>query len=359
MSWLTDLVSKKDNTVVAKSSKENNQLYISVDPTRVCFLLLDETVTPNRIISREEIALGPIEDLNVGEPVRDIFDSLAKVFAAHKEKFQDGKNISVSIPAEGVFFKNVEVPKINEPERQKLILAEIKKTLPVDFSQVLFAQNALGEKHDNMQSYLCVGIQKVIFENYKTLFAKFNLNPYFEIEVFSLARVVEADNKPKAILQVGRLNSMLIFLEGQIVQDVKLIELGSNSINKELIKSLGLNFQQAETLKANVGKLKDANRMGANIMDEYLKDFSQKMLKTVTGYIMEYEKKRSVEIQEVMISGESYSNKLKKMISDDFDAELEVDFINEQNFDEFVAENFSLDELKRFAQCFGLALRKH
>jgi hypothetical protein len=35
---------------------------------------------------------------------------------------------------------------------QKLVLAEIKKTLPVDFSQVLFAQNDLGEKHEGRKS---------------------------------------------------------------------------------------------------------------------------------------------------------------------------------------------------------------
>jgi hypothetical protein len=42
---------------------------------------------------------------------------------------------------------------------------------------------------------------------------------------------------------------------------------------------------------------------------------------------------------------------------DEFDAELKVDFVNEENFGQFVADNFSLDELKRYTQCFGLALR--
>jgi hypothetical protein len=204
MSWLSNLVAKNsDFSNNSSAKKANNQLYISLDSTKVNFLLVDEAVTPNKILSWEEIPLGPIEDLNPGEPVRDIFGSLLKLFTSHKDKFENTQGASVAIAAEGVFFRNVEVPKIQDADKQKLILAEIKKTLPVDFSQVLFAQNDLGEKHENMVSYFCVGIQKMLFENYKDLFAKFNLNPYFEIEVFSLARIVAADNQPKIILEIA------------------------------------------------------------------------------------------------------------------------------------------------------------
>lgn len=357
MSWLTNLVNKTD--VSSSNAKKSGkvQLYISIDFTRVCFLTIDEAVSPNKILSWQELPLGPIEDLQVGEPVRDIFGSLLKVFTAHKEKFQNVDGISVAIPAEGVFFRNVEVPKIAETEMQKLVLAEIKKTLPVDFSQILFAQNDLGEKHDGMKSFFCVGIQKMLFENYKNLFAKFNLSPYFEIEVFSLARIAKRDDQVKLIIQMGRLNTFLIFLEGQIIQDINLLELGENEINKNIMKDLGLKFEDIEILKQNFGKLLDSNRMGAKVMDEYIKDFYQKLAKGITLHILDFEKKQNVEVGQVIISGSVVSNKIKKIITEEFDAELKVDFVNEENFNEFTADNFLLEELKRYAQCFGLALR--
>ncbi len=358
MSWLTDLVAKKPNISNLTSTKSfKNQLYISVDATRVCFLIVDESVHPNKIISREEIALGPTENLCIGEPVRDVFGSLLKIFSAHREKFENIENVSVSIPAEGVFFKNVEVPKVMSEDMQKLIVAEIKKTLPIDFSQVLFAQNDLGEKHENKQSFFCVGIQKSIFEAYKQLFANFNLDPYFEIEIFSLARIVEADDQPKLIVQIGRLNTFLIFLQGQIIQDVKLLEFGQNEINQNLIKNLDLSFEQSEALKDSLDKLKDFNRLGAKIMDEYVKELNQKLSKAITLHIMEYEKKQNMEIQEILISGNELFSKMKKILQEEFDAELVVNFVSEENFKEFVAENFTLNELKRYTQCFGLALR--
>lgn len=356
MSWLTNLIPKNIQSNTTQIANKNN-LYISIDPTRVCFLELDTTVHPNKIITREEVALGPLEDINSGEAVRDLYGSLAKLFTKYKSKFDNMESVNVSIPAEGVFFKNVEVPKIDPKDLQKLVLAEIKKTLPVDFSQVLFAQNDLGEKHENMSSFFCVGIQKNVFESYKNLFDKFHANTYFEIEVFSLARIVAPDNKPKIILQVGRLNSFVIITEGQIIQDVKTIEMGQNDINKKIISDLQLNFNQAEKLKENLSVLKDNNRMGAKIVDQYVKDFEEKLTKAVVMHILEYEKKQNKEIQEVVISGLVQSARMKKVFLEEFDAELKVDFVNEENFGEFSAENFSLEELKRYAQCFGLALR--
>lgn len=361
MSWLSKIFSQtKDgsNTEVAqKKSGSNIHLYISVDSTRICFLSIDESVNPNKIESRNEYFLGPIEDLEEGLPVRDLFGTLLKVLTAHKDLLDGKSNISVSIPAEGVFFRNVEVPKLATPDMQKLILAEIKKTLPVDFSQVLFAQNDLGSRHENMKSFFCVGIQKTLFENFKVLFSKFNLNPYFEIEVFSLARIANRDNLPKLIVQIGRVSSYLIFLEGQIIQDVKLLEYGTNDINKSIMKDMELTFSQVETLKNSFLKLQEEGKGSAKILDQYNKDLIKKIAKNISLQILDYEKRQDLEIKEVIISGMDLGNKIKKAITDEFDAELSVNFISENNFGNFVAENFSLDELKRYAQCFGLAQR--
>lgn len=359
MSWFTNLVTKTStNTNISKSKNSGKvHLYISIKSTRVCFLSIDEQVSPPKIIAWEEIQLGPIEDLSPGQPVKDLFGSIVKLLTSHKEKFQDIDGISVSIPADGVFFRNVEVPKVKPEDMQKLVLAEIKKTLPVDFSQILFAQNDLGEKKENTESFFCVGIQKMLFENYKNIFAQFGLTPYFEIEVFSLARMAARDNELKMILQIGRTMSYLIFLEGQIVQDVKILEMGENDINKVIMKDLGLTFDQVEVLKNNYGKLQDNNRLGANVMSEYFKELDQKLAKAVSLSIMEYERNHNVEVKQIMICGTTIATKIRKIITEEFDSELKVDFVKEENFGDFTAENFLLEDLKRYAQCFGLAMR--
>lgn len=364
MSWFTNLIIQKNTQSTTDSDKQEAKqlqtqkcLYISVDFSTVRFLGIDESVKPHKIISWKEVMTGPFEDTDAGKPVKDIYDVLGKILAEEKEMLSLFGSVNVSLSSEGVFFKTLEVPKMEESLMQKNILGEIKKTLPIDFSQVLFAQNDLGEKHENMKTFFCVLVQKTTFEKMKEVFAKFNLDPYFEIETFSLARIPARDEDYKLILQVGKNNSLLIFTHGQIIQEVITLELGDNKINNAIVKSLNLPFPDVLHLRANHDTLHEEARLGGQILDEYVKDFNKTLSKTIALHILEFEKKFAIEIKELIICGSDASSKLKKNIHEEFDAELSVEFVSEKYFDQFTAENFLETDVKKYATCFGLAKR--
>jgi hypothetical protein len=138
---------------------------------------------------------------------------------------------------------------------------------------------------------------------------------------------------------------------------VKLLDVGENDLNRDIGKEMDLKFGDVELLKNNFTSLLDNNRMGGQVVDEYVKLHDKKIADAVSLHILDYEKKMGVEVKEILISGSPVSSKIKKILADEFDSELPVDFVSEENFGDFVAENFTLDELKRYAQCFGLALR--
>jgi hypothetical protein len=121
---------------------------------------------------------------------------------------------------------------------------------------------------------------------------------------------------------------------------------------------LQINFADAELLKNNILKLENNRRDGAPIIAQYIKDLDTNLSKSLTMYLLEYEKAQGVEVKEVIICGDYVSKKIKKVIEEEFYNNLKVDFVNEGNFGSYDAENFTLDELKRYAQCFGLAKRK-
>lgn len=208
MSWLSNLIPQKNNTsssdaekLDAKANLQKLHLHVSVDFSVVRFLGIDENVAPHKILVWKEVFTGPFEDFEMGKPVKNIYDVLGKILSQEKELINGFGNFSCAISAEGVFFKTVTVPKMEAPDMQKAVLGEIKKTLPVDFSQVLFAQNDLGEKHENTKTFFCVLIQKSTFEKFKEVFLKFSIEPYFEIDTFSLARIPDRDENYK---QIGR-----------------------------------------------------------------------------------------------------------------------------------------------------------
>lgn len=364
MSWLTNLIPKKNNQSSSDDEKQairelqtKKNLYISIDFCSVKFLGIDESVAPHKIVFWKQVMTGPFEDINAGKPVKDIYSVLEKILSQEKDLLNDYGSFSVSISAEGVFFRTIEVAKIENSLMQKSLLGEIKRTLPVDFSQVLYAQNDLGEKHENLNTFFCVLIQKTVFEKMKEVFAKFNLSPYFEIEVFSLARIPARGDEYKLIVHVAENYSLLIFTKGQIIQEVVSLEIGNNTINDAIVKGLSIPYPDVLNLRESHEVLHEEGRLGGRILDEYVKDFNKSLSKVIALHILEFENKFSTEIKELIISGSSASPKLNRNIHEEFDAELDVNFVSEKYFDQFQAENFLEKDVKSYAQNFGLAKR--
>lgn len=364
MSWLSNLIPQKNNQSSGDSDKmdaranlQKLHLYISVDFSSVKFLGIDENQVPHKILVWKEVFTGPFEDIEVGKPVRNIYDVLGKILSQERELVKEFGNFSVSISADGVFFKTITVPKMEAADMQKAVLGEIKKTFPVDFSQVLFAQNDLGEKHENTKTFFCVLVQKTTFEKFKEVFSKFSIEPYFEIETFSLARIPTRDENYKLIVHVGKGSTYLIFTKGQIIQAVEVLEVGDNKINIAIEKALQLPFADILTLRKHHSVLSEEARLGGQILDEYVKDFNKTLSKAISLHILEFEKAMGVEVKELLISGGDASTKLKKNINEEFDAELSVDFVGEKYFDQFIAENFVEDDVKKYSVNFGLAKR--
>jgi len=364
MSWLSNLIPQKNNQssgdadkIEAKASLQKMHLYISVNFSSVKFLGIDENQTPHKILVWKEVATGPFEDVEMGKPVRDIYGVLGKVLSQEREILREFGNYSVAISADGVFFKTITVPKMEATDMQKAVLGEIKKTFPVDFSQVLFAQNDLGEKQENTKTFFCVLVQKTTFEKFKEVFAKFSINPYFEIETFSLARIPGRDENYKLIVHVGKDSTYLVFTHGQIIQNVEVLEMGDNKINNAIEKALQLPFRDILVLRQYHGILTEEARLGGQVLDEYVKDFNKALSKAIALHILEFEKMIGVEVKDLIITGSDASSKLVKNIHEEFDAELNVEFVGEKYFDQFVAENFMEDDVKKYSVNFGLAKR--
>lgn len=364
MSWLSKLIPQKSNQssgdsdkMDARASLQKMHLYISVDFSSVKFLGIDENVTPHKILAWKEVFTGPFEDVDSGKPVRDIYDVLGKILSQEKDLVREYGNFSVAISADGVFFKTITVPKMEAADMQKAVLGEIKKTFPVDFSQVLFAQNDLGEKHDNTKTFFCVLVQKTTFEKFKEVFSKFSIEPYFEIETFSLARIPARDDSYKLIVHVGKTSTYLIFTYGQIIQSVEVLEMGDNKINNAIEKALQLPFKDILMLRQYHGVLTEEARLGGQVLDEYVKDFNKTLSKAIALHILEFEKMMVVEVKELIITGSDASSKLVKNIHEEFDAELNVEFVGEKYFDRFIAEDFVEEDVKKYSENFGLAKR--
>ncbi len=359
MSWITDLVSKKNETSIETENLniKKEYLYLSVQSNYVCMLVIDESTDIGNIIYKEEVYLGSYENLSKGQNVKDLHNVLDKVLKEKSELFKKKTGVYVSLPAIGNFFKNINVQKGDHDDMKKLVLAEIKNTLPIDFSQILYAENDLGSLALNTNAFFTVCVQKSNLEKFEKIFKDNNIKASFEIEVFSLARIAKRDEQFRVIIFVNNFYTLLIILHGQIIHDEKILEKGSYEIIDKISKDNDIDVSETYKLVENFEKIKSENRPSHGIIEKYIDNFTRELAKVLSIAIFSFEKKYTLEVKELILAGFGANNFLVKHLQSEFDKSTEISLIGEDNLLRYNAENFKAEDLKRYAQCFGLALK--
>ncbi|MCS7317896.1 MAG: pilus assembly protein PilM [Candidatus Dojkabacteria bacterium] len=173
------------------------------------------------------------------------------------------KKFVISIPEQLVYSRLIEIPFVSEKEIIDSILWTIKPLLPVDISLVNVSHIVVGTKYVNNSQYLevfVVAVPKEIVNEYKYVFDDLNLELIaIETEAVALSRLVKVlcneivQNQDVMVLDFGYKSSTVIILRYGVPIFSQSIEVGSFGLTKSISVDLGIDFNQAEYLKTNIG----------------------------------------------------------------------------------------------------------
>ncbi len=335
--------------------KPEEYIYISIGSVSVKILSTTKLVNGKcKLLWLEEIFLGPIDGKYKGETVDNIYKVLPIALDKVKDKILEQKNVFVSLPAQGVFFKNINIPKIENSD--KLLEAEIKKVIPIPFEDVLFANNLIWLK-DNTEYHFCVVMQKEFISRFEEIFSGYSVKPYFEIEPFSLSRVIFKNDQIRCVVNIGAEHTLLTFIQNSSVIGVNIIENGSVNINIDMKLKTEISFEQAEELKINFQALSLKKMDSAGVVQDFLLDFSKKISKDISTSILQFEREQNVSVSEIAVcGGGAVIPNIKENILVEFENGIRVKKLNSQNLIEDDAKNLHEENIARFAQCIGLLL---
>lgn len=235
MSWFDFLKFKTSsemnvNLEPEELSQEKTSVYISFDKASLRVSGgIKEKVSQGIFDWKEEVFLDKFtSDKNINTAT---LSTMAINDLQHR--LEGGQDVSVSLPLESVFAKYITIPKNNIPE--KLLQSEMKKYVPLPFSEMLFASNKVAET-EKESSYFCIVAQKTLFDSYVSIFRNYGIQPNFELGCFSLARLAEEG-----------IHMMIWFGEGEsyilLVKNRILIECAQLSITyKNLIEAISTNY---------------------------------------------------------------------------------------------------------------------
>jgi Tfp pilus assembly PilM family ATPase len=325
MSWYDFLFPKgKQGTTVSQFELKpiEEKIFMSFDKTRLTVVggpVGD--VSSGKVSWAEEVDLTPYESKTAGEEVGNLAVDLEQAINDLKHRLEGGE-ISVSLPVEGVFTKNLSIPKSDLSE--KVLQSEMKKFIPIPFSEVMFAYNKVGET-DKQESYFCVVIQKTLFNKYVNVFKNYGMQPYFELEFFSLARLLPESLEVSVLLFVGRSNSFMILVKNKTVLDFFVIKTTSARVATLLSQKYNISLADSRILLASMDKLKESGRQEtlqviSGIQEQAVVELAQEASQTIVAI----EQTHGIAVRKLFAVGDVDNLALAKEVAKTFGDKISV-----------------------------------
>ena len=167
------------------------------------------------------------------------------------------KNVAASVSGHSVIIRKIQLPIMTEEEMEASIQWEAEQYIPFEISEVNLDFQILGPDPNDasLMNVILVAAKKDFVNDYVALFKECGLNPLvMDIDCFAVENVYEVnygvtDEEIVALIDMGASSMNVNVLRGGMSVFTRDIQIGGNAYNEDIQKRLGLNFEDAETVK--------------------------------------------------------------------------------------------------------------
>jgi len=201
-----------------------------------------------------EIAVGVIEHGEIKKG--DVLMSLLKELF-----FKKGiRFVAVSLPEEKGFLENVQLAGVREEEIRQALELQLEEHIPMPPSEVLF-DHEIARKDKNHLDVVINAFPRALVESYLDTFYSAGALPTFtESELAASARALIPQNfsGTAMVIDWGKTRTSFYIVEDRRLRFASTINIGGESLDAAIAKTLGVSKKEAENLKIKNGLLQDS-----------------------------------------------------------------------------------------------------
>lgn len=172
------------------------------------------------------------------------------------------KRVIAALPISSVFSSIISVPAENDKELKDAVEWQAKKLIPMPLEEIsldsktLDSESEPGEKgkKEKVTRVLLTGAPKGLVKRYVEILTTAGLEPLaLETEAFAQIRsLVGRDRSTVMIIDIGAFRTNLTVVERGIPFLSRSIATGGSAITTTISKTIGIPFEQAETMKRDI-----------------------------------------------------------------------------------------------------------
>jgi len=171
------------------------------------------------------------------------------------------KNVFLSIPDFSTFFTSFDLPSMPLSELPKAVEFEARHHIPLPLSKVTFDWEVLKDRKDfgevKKHRILLVAVPNDVIKQYQRLANLCGLKlKGLEAEIFASMRSsvdIAESKRIVCLVDIGYSSTTISIVQNKLLEESHSFDISANSLNKAIVNSLKINWQEAEKMKQNFG----------------------------------------------------------------------------------------------------------
>lgn len=334
-------------------------LDISADAARFIELEVSKGVMHVSRYATRRFSDGPIGkgQFRENKKLKDAITSLSKEY---KLSFAN-----VSLPEEQAYLVNIKIPRMDSSEVRDAIEYRLEEYIPISSADAIFDYvivDANGHHKDTMDVVVSALPRSVVDEHFE-MFNDTGITPRsFEFESQAMARAIipKGDNGTFLVVDIGKIVTDVFVCANGIVQFSASLDIGGHFLTQSIAKTLGVSYEEAESLKTKHGLVSGAKVEGLyEAMLPVVSDLRTRLMRHYSYWQTHHGEKSGGNIEYIYITGGGANLKgLSEYIAAGIDVRVEVanPWVNVASFEESVPP-LTLSESHGYTTAIGLALR--
>lgn len=251
----------------SKSSPKQSYIGLDIGAAGIKLVELQNEKGRARLVTYAHAAL-PSQDLDSA-----LNQDSAAVAAFVKKMVQKARCTTkltiAALPISSVFSSIISVPAANEKELKEAILWQAKKLIPVPLEEITLDSKTIdtagtGDGGKKITRVLLTGAPKTLVQKYLDLAKKAGLELIsLETEAFAQIRsLIGKDRSSIMIIDIGSMRTNISIIDKGIPYLNRSIATGGYAITQAIAKTLGIPFEQAETMKRDIRSMQQFAQAG-------------------------------------------------------------------------------------------------
>jgi len=205
-----------------------------------------------------------------------------------------------ALPEFACFFTTFSLPSMKEEEMPSAVQYQAKQHIPLPLSEVVLDWSVAGKGKDKeKEEIVLIAVPNETISQYKDIAKKTGLEiDALEAEPFGLVRsLVRRNDKMVILVDIGSTSTTVSVVEKGVLKIAHALNFSSSLINKSLVSSLDIKYNEAEEIKCDKGLKADGKE--GQVMVESV----DKLLSEIENVFLSYLKKEKSEIEKIIFTG--------------------------------------------------------